>query len=53
MGSKRTSGKTEEMLMIAAHRLDLVVRCITCWHVCFIAREGQSLHTLSSKPDFS
>jgi hypothetical protein len=28
-------------------------RCITCWFSnCFIAREGQSLYTLSSTPDF-
>jgi 2-haloacid dehalogenase len=36
--------------MIAAHGWDC--RCITGLATCFIAREGQSLYTLSSTPDF-
>jgi 2-haloacid dehalogenase len=48
MGSKRTSRKTQEMLMIAAHGWDLAGASHAGLATCFIAREGQSLYTLSS-----
>jgi 2-haloacid dehalogenase len=40
------------MLMIAAHGWDLARASHAGLATCFIVREGQSLYTLSSKPDF-
>jgi 2-haloacid dehalogenase len=47
MGRKRTNRKTR-MLMIAAHGWDLAGASHAGLATCFIAREGQSLYTLSS-----
>jgi 2-haloacid dehalogenase len=51
-GSKRTSRKTRRNAMIAAHGWDLAGASHAGLATCFIAREGQSLYTLFSKPDF-
>jgi 2-haloacid dehalogenase len=48
MGSKRTSRKPEEMLMIAAHGWDCPGASHAGLATCFIAREGQSLYTSST-----
>ena len=50
--AKELAVKPEEMLMIAAHGWDLAGASHAGLATCFIAREGQSLYTLSSKPDF-
>jgi 2-haloacid dehalogenase len=47
-GPQRTTVKPEEMLMIAAHGWDLAGASHAGLATCFIAREGQSLYTLSS-----
>jgi 2-haloacid dehalogenase len=52
MGRKELTVKPEEMLMIAAHGWDLAGASHAGLATCFIAREGQSLYTLSSTPDF-
>jgi 2-haloacid dehalogenase len=50
--AKRTNCKTRRNANDCSARLGFS-RCITCWFsTCFIAREGQSLYTLSSTPDF-
>jgi 2-haloacid dehalogenase len=49
--AQRTNVKPEEILMIAAHGWDLA-GASHAGLTCFIAREGQSLYTLSSTPDF-
>jgi 2-haloacid dehalogenase len=50
--AKELTVKPEEMLMIAAHGWDLAGASHAGLATCFIAREGQSLYTLSSTPDF-
>jgi 2-haloacid dehalogenase len=50
--AKELAAQPDEMLMIAAHGWDLAGASHAGLKTCFIAREGQSLYTLSSKPDF-
>lgn len=50
--AKKLAVKPEEMLMIAAHGWDLAGASHAGLATGFIAREGQSLYSLSSKPDF-
>ena len=50
--AKELAAQPDEMLMIAAHGWDLAGASHAGLATCFIAREGQSLYTLSSKPDF-
>lgn len=50
--AEKLAVQAEEMLMIAAHGWDLAGASHAGLATCFIAREGQSLYTLSSKPDF-
>jgi 2-haloacid dehalogenase len=50
MGRKRTNCKTRGNLMIAAHGWDLAGASHAGLATCL--REGQSLYTLSSTPDF-
>jgi 2-haloacid dehalogenase len=50
--AEKLAVQAKEMLMIAAHGWDLAGASHAGLATCFIAREGQSLYTLSSKPDF-
>lgn len=50
--AEKLAVQAEEMLMIAAHGWDLAGASHAGLATCFIAREWQSLYTLSSKPDF-
>jgi 2-haloacid dehalogenase len=50
--AKELAAQPDEMLMIAAHGWDLAGASHAGLKTCFIAREGQSLYTLSKKPDF-
>jgi 2-haloacid dehalogenase len=50
--AKKLNVKPEEMLMIAAHGWDLAGASHAGLATAFIAREGQSIYTLSKKPDF-
>ncbi|WP_339919874.1 haloacid dehalogenase type II [uncultured Flavobacterium sp.] len=49
--AEKLAVQAKEMLMIAAHGWDLAGASHAGLATCFIAREGQSLYTLSSKPD--
>jgi 2-haloacid dehalogenase len=50
--AKKLGVKPEEIIMIAAHGWDLAGATNAGLATGFIAREGQSLYTLSKKPDF-
>jgi 2-haloacid dehalogenase len=50
--AKKLGVKPEEIIMIAAHGWDLAGATNAGLAIGFIAREGQSLYTLSKKPDF-
>jgi 2-haloacid dehalogenase len=50
--AKELAVEPKEMLMIAAHGWDLAGASHAGLATCFIAREGQSVYTLSNKPDF-
>jgi 2-haloacid dehalogenase len=50
--AKELAVKPKEILMIAAHGWDLAGASHAGLATCFIAREGQSVYTLSNKPDF-
>lgn len=50
--AKKLAVQPQEMLMIAAHGWDLAGASHAGLATGFIAREGQSLYTLSSKPNF-
>jgi 2-haloacid dehalogenase len=50
--AKELAVEPQEMLMIAAHGWDLAGASHAGLATCFIAREGQSVYTLSNKPDF-
>ncbi|WP_016988152.1 haloacid dehalogenase type II [Flavobacterium sp. ACAM 123] len=50
--AKKLVVQPNEMLMIAAHGWDLAGASHAGLATCFIAREGQSLYTLSNTPDF-
>ncbi|EIA08552.1 cryptic haloacid dehalogenase 1 [Flavobacterium frigoris PS1] len=50
--AKKLAVKPNEMIMIAAHGWDLAGAAHAGLATGFIAREGQSLYSLSSKPDF-
>jgi 2-haloacid dehalogenase len=50
--AKELAVEPKEMLMIAAHGWDLAGASHAGLTTCFIARKGQSVYTLSNKPDF-
>ncbi|CAM3092263.1 haloacid dehalogenase type II [Flavobacterium frigoris] len=50
--AKELAVQPEEMLMIAAHGWDIAGASHAGLATCFIAREGQSIYTLSNKPDY-
>jgi 2-haloacid dehalogenase len=50
--AKKLKVKPEEMILIAAHGWDIAGASHAGLRTCFIEREGQSLYSLSNKPDF-
>jgi 2-haloacid dehalogenase len=50
--AKELGVKPEEMILIAAHGWDIAGASHAGLRTCFIEREGQSLYSLSNKPDF-
>jgi 2-haloacid dehalogenase len=50
--AKKLQVKPEEMMLVAAHGWDIAGASAAGLKTCFIAREGQSLYTLSNKPDY-
>lgn len=50
--AKELAVQPKDMLMIAAHGWDLAGASHAGLKTCFIAREGQSVYTLTNKPDF-
>ncbi|NRS90600.1 2-haloacid dehalogenase [Flavobacterium sp. 7E] len=50
--AKKMEVKPQEMLMIAAHGWDIAGASHAGLNTAFIAREGQSIYTLSKEPDY-
>jgi len=50
--AKKLQVKPEEMMLVAAHGWDIAGASAAGLQTCFIAREGQSLYSLSNNPDF-
>jgi len=50
--AKELGVKPQEMILIAAHGWDIAGASHAGLRTCFIEREGQSLYSLSNKPDF-